>query len=322
MQSPLPRVVVLATGGTIAGVASSPDDDLGYRAAALPIDALLAGIDAAGVALEAEQVAQLDSKDMGFAVWRRLAERLAHHAARLDVTGIVVTHGTDTMEETAWFLERLLAPRRAIVLTGAMRPATSTGADGPRNLADAIAVAAASAVIGVVVVMDGAIHAAGEVRKSHPQRLDAMTSGDAGPIGTIAGGRVGFTRAVAPADAVGLAALPADPGDWPWVEIVTSAAGADGAVVGLLVEAGVAGLVVAGTGNARVHEVLEARLQSAIANGVAVLRSTRCLDGAALDAEGGDPPSLPMATGLTPAQARVELILRLLAARRRAEARS
>src|SRR5580765_4402843 len=129
MQNPSPTVVVLGTGGTIAGAARDATDNVGYVAAQRGVAELLREVPALaappdGAPIEAEQVAQLDSKDMTHAVWRTLALRCAHHLARPEVAGIVVTHGTDTLEETAWFLQRVLAPAdKPIVLTAAMRPA-------------------------------------------------------------------------------------------------------------------------------------------------------------------------------------------------------
>jgi L-asparaginase len=318
MQSPPPKtVVVLGTGGTISGSAASPDDDLGYVAGTVGVDALVAAVPApAGVRVEAEQVAQLDSKDMDFATWRRLAERVALHAARAEVVGIVVTHGTDTMEETAYFLARVVAVAKPVVLTGAMRPATSRDADGPRNLADAIAVAAAAGRAGVVVVFAGQVHAAGAVRKVHASRLDAFGSGDAGPLAAIAAaGRLEARRPWPADEATGLALLPPPGAPWPWVEIVTSDAGADGRAVRALVAAGVDGLVVAATGNGSLHRELAAALEDAVATArLPVLRATRCLDGGV--AEKTEPSPFASAGALTPVQARVALVLRLLAARR------
>ncbi len=196
MQSPPPgTVVVLGTGGTISGSAASPDDNLGYVAGTVGVDALVAAVAGpTGVAVETEQIAQLDSKDMDFATWQRLAQRVAHHAARPEVVGVVVTHGTDTLEETAYFLARVVAVAKPVVLTGAMRPATSREADGPRNLADAIAVAAEAGRAGVVVAFAGTLHSARDVRKVHSSRLDAFSSGDAGPLGRIEAGRLDAMR--------------------------------------------------------------------------------------------------------------------------------
>ncbi len=140
------KIVILGTGGTIAGTAASPADAIGYTAAQLGVAQLVAGVPAlAGLPLESEQVAQLDSKDMDFATWQRLAQRVAAHLARDEVQGVVITHGTDTLEETAYFLHRVLAPAKPVVLTAAMRPATSLQADGPQNLLDAVTLARSGA---------------------------------------------------------------------------------------------------------------------------------------------------------------------------------
>lgn len=316
MQSASRTLVVLGTGGTIAGSAASADDNVSYRAATLPVAALLATLDVRdGLTVESEQVAQLDSKDMDFATWRRLAARIASHLARPEVAAVVVTHGTDTLEETAYFLQRVLAPAKPVVLTAAMRPATSRLADGPQNLADAVAVATTVGARGVVAVVAGAVHSALDVRKVHPYRLDAFGSGDAGPIARVEEGRLRLLRPW-PADDVrppGVDVLPADAATWPLVGIVTSFAGADAKSIRALVDAGFAGIVVAATGNGRIHATLEAPLRDAMARGCAVLRSTRCLDGMVIDATAPSADgAIPSAGALTPQQARVELIVRLL----------
>jgi L-asparaginase len=311
MQSEARIVVVLGSGGTIAGLAATPPDQLGYRAAQLGVADLVAAVPAAPDAvIETEQVAQLDSKDMDFATWRRLAQRVAEHSSRPEVSGIVVTHGTDTLEETAYFLARTVAVGKPVVLTGAMRPASSFEADGPGNLGAAIAVAM-QAEPGVVVVFAAAVHAARDVRKAHSRRLDAFASGDAGPLGRLERNRLHVLRRWPVEATVGVAAWPAEAAAWPRVEIVTSAAGADGRIVRDLVSAGVAGIVVAATGNGTVHRALEQALADAMQHGVAVLRSTRCLDGGIVDAGAA---TLPSAGDLTPVQTRIELMLRLLGA--------
>jgi L-asparaginase len=315
MPSTARTVVILGSGGTIAGEAASPGDDLGYRSASLPVAALVGGLQPPpGFVLESEQVAQLDSKDMDFATWRRLALRSASQLARDDVAAVVVTHGSDTLEETAYFLQRVLAPAKPVVLTASMRPATSRHADGPQNLRDALAVATAPGARGVVVVVAGAVHAALDVRKIHPQRVDAFGSGDAGPLGRLAGGRLHMERpwpAAVDRVAVDLAQLPDDDSQWPWIAIVVSGAGADPRAVRTLVDAGAGGLVVAATGNGTIHRALEAPLREAAARGCAVLRATRCLAGAIVEPT-APAAALPSAGALTPQQARVELIVQLL----------
>jgi len=310
MQSNASTVVVLGTGGTIAGTATDARDNVGYTAGQVAVTQLMQAIPAlADVPLEAEQVAQLDSKDMSHAVWRELALRCAHHLARGQVAGIVVTHGTDTLEETAWFLQRVLAPRKPIVLTGAMRPSTALQTDGPQNLVDAVALARTAGAQGVVAVFAGQVHGAREVRKVHPYRIDAFSSGDSGPIGLIEEGVLRQFRPWPEGDAIGVDRLPADTSRWPQVEIVASHAGASGAVVRALCDAGVRGLVVSATGNGTLHHALEQALVDAQRRGVQVLRSTRCHDGRVIPSSA---EALPSADDLTPAKARVELLLRLL----------
>jgi L-asparaginase len=307
MQKTARVIVVLGTGGTIAGTSAQPGDNVGYTAAQLGVAQLVAAIPALGaVLLECEQVAQLDSKDMSFDVWRTLALRAAQHLARDEVAGIVVTHGTDTLEETAYFLQRVLAPAKPLVMTAAMRPATSLQADGPQNLLDAVRVANQAGAQGVVVVVNGEVHDARDVRKAHTYRLDAFSSGDAGPIAGLEEGQLRQWRAWPQGIAIGADRLPANANAWPQVEIVTSHAGASGAVVHALCASGVQGLVVAATGNGTLHHELETALREAQAQGVRVLRSSRCLNGRVL-AQADD--VMPSADDLTPVKARVELML-------------
>ena len=309
MQESNARIVVLATGGTIAGRAASASDNLGYRAAQIGVGQLLEGLPLpAGFAIEGEQVAQIDSKDMDFGTWAALARRCAHWLAQADVAGLVVTHGTDTMEETAFFLQSVLAPAKPVVLTGAMRPATAVVPDGPQNLADALAVAGSGVARGVCVVFAGTVHGAADVQKVHGYRVDAFSSGDAGPLAYVEEGRLRQLRAWP--QARGASALE-DGTPWPRVEIVLSHAGATGATVQALVRDGVRGIVVAGTGNGTLHEALESALLAAQAQGVAVRRTSRCLQGRVLP-HAGD--RLPAAEGLTPVKARIALMLELMAA--------
>lgn len=305
------KIVVLGTGGTVAGRAASSQDNVGYVAGQVAVADLLQGVPVpAGVQVVAEQVAQIDSKDMEFEVWRQLALRCAHWLGQPDVQGLLITHGTDTLEETAFFLHCVLQPAKPVVLTGAMRPATSATADGPRNLADALAVAAHPEARGVVAVLAGRIHGPQHVAKLHTSDPGAFESGDAGPLGEVEQGAITMRREWA---ATGQrlrepAELPRGAA-WPRVEIVLSHAGASGAVVEALVAQGVRGLVVAGTGNGTVHHALEAALLQAQSGGVRVLRTTRCARGE-VTPHAGD--RLPHAPGLSPVKARIALMLALM----------
>lgn len=316
----LRRIVVLGTGGTIAGRAADGGDNIGYTAGQVNVADLLGGIDAPeGLELAAEQVAQLDSKDMEFDVWLQLARRCAFWLAEADVAGVVITHGTDTIEETAFFLQTVLAPGKPVVLTCAMRPASSLSPDGPQNVRDAIAVAATPAARGVTVVCAGAIHGALDVQKVHTYRPDAFASGDAGPVGYVEEGAVRRLRDW-PQSPVGKSQKFFETKDaaamrWPRVEIVTSHAGASGAVVDLLLQERTAGgaepirgLVLAATGNGTVHHALEAAALRAQDAGVAVLRATRCASGRILPRPDD---RLRDAGALTPVKARIALMLEL-----------
>ena len=321
----LKKIVVLGTGGTIAGTATRASDNQGYTSAQRGVGELLAAIpDLAQFPFElvSEQVAQIDSKDMDFSIWQRLLQRCAHWLERDDVQGLVLTHGTDTLEETAYFLQAVLAPRKPVVLTCAMRPATSIGADGPQNLMDALNVAACPGAQGVVVVCAATIHSAREVQKVHTWRLDAFSSGDAGALGHVVRGTLKMSRnwpqdpAALSGDAIRTLANLAS---WPRVEIVMSHAGANGATVDALVSpevvrrfgaAPVRGLVVAATGNGSLHHELEAALLRAQAGGVRVVRATRCCDGQVLPVAD---QVIPDSQGLSAVKARVALMLELVA---------
>jgi L-asparaginase len=184
-------------------------------------------------------------------------------------------------------------------------------------------VATAPDARGVVAVVAGHVHAARDVRKIHPQRLDALGSGDAGPLASVEDGRLRMQRpwpADDPRSAFDLDWLPANEEQWPWVAIVASGPGADPRAVRTLVDAGVSGIVVAATGNGTVHRTLELPLREAQARGCAVLRTTRCLAGAIVEPEPPAAEALPSAGALTPQQARVELVVRLLEKRGAASA--
>ena len=314
-----PYVVILGTGGTIAGLSASASDNIGYRAAQVGVDQLVAAIPSLtdGGPVLTEQVAQIDSKDMSFGVWARLAARVAHYLAREDVGGIVITHGTDTIEETAYFLQAVCQPKKPIVLTCAMRPASALVPDGPQNVIDALAVARHVGASGVTVVCAGTIHSALDVQKVHTYQLDAFSSGDGGPIGFIEEGKLRLVRnwPLAPViraqAAIKTIATVASLADWPRVEIVMNYAGASGSLVDALVAQGVQGLVVACTGNGTLHHDLEAALLQARAGGVRVVRATRCVNGRVLPKPGD---LLPDSQGLSPVKARVALVLELLTA--------
>ncbi len=314
------KIVVLGTGGTIAGQAQNDRDNLTYTPAQIGVAQLLEAIPSLAsldVALACEQLAQLNSKDMSFPVWVQLAQRCAHWLAQDEVQGIVVTHGTDTLEETAYFLQSVLSADKPVVLTCAMRPATSVQSDGPQNLLDAVAVASLSGARGVLAVCAGTLHGARDVQKTHPYRLNAFSSGDAGPLGYLEEGVLRQLRAwpVQPERSALTLMQQINTGTiWPRVEILLSYVGASGAMVDAAQTGAdkLHGLVLAGTGNGNLHQEMDAAIGRAQAAGVKVVRATRCPEGRVL-VKPGDP--LADSQGLSPVKARVALMLDLLGAR-------
>jgi L-asparaginase len=313
------KIIVLGTGGTIAGTAASSADHTGYTAAQLTVVDLLRNVEGMsealrGDALVAEQVAQLDSKDMDFATMTRLFKSCAHHLAQADVRGIVITHGTDTLEETAYFLHLLLGTacadliaQKPVVLTCAMRPATSSEADGPRNLRDAVMVArdalhSGGRSRGVLAVCAGDVHHAAHVQKIHSYALNAFSSGDValGEPGVLArveqeamlwgadselifkqNEPVAFMEYAQNAHYL-IANTKPETIHWPRIEIVLNHAQQTGSIVRALLAAStqddpLKAIVVAGTGNGTVSDSLEKALQQAHQEGVDVVIASRCL---------------------------------------------
>lgn len=331
-QRPARVLVVLGMGGTIAGRAAAAHDVVGYRAGVVPVADLLAGLaPPAGLGVETEQVANVDSKDMTPALWQALLAAAQRHLRRPEVAALVVTHGTDTLEETAWLLQTVLRPARPVIVVGAMRPASAVAPDGPQNLADALVLAADGRLQGaggVWVTLAGRVFDARTVRKVHPARADAFGAGDAGPAAWVEAGRVRWLAPPVPTppeaghEARERAVLGAE--RWPRVEWITSHAGADGALVRALLRqrrdalAGsdpdepLAGLVVAGTGNGSLHARLADALADAQAEGVEVWVTTRCPEGEVLAGEGGRALRRFTVTDLPPAKARIALSLHLL----------
>ena len=311
------KLVLLGTGGTIAGTSAVAGANTGYTAAQIGVEDLIEAVPAlaevAAGGLIAKQIAQVDSKDMSHEIWLKLARHCEKHLADPDVQGIVITHGTDTLEETAWFLQQVLDPRKPIVLCSAMRPATALAPDGPQNLLDSAIVASEPTASGVLCVAAGEIHGAREVTKVHPLRLNAFSSGDAGPLGWVEGRSVRWVRNSAPerpmASTARLVQTLPEPDLWPQVEIVMSHAGVSGALVKALAAQGVDGIVVAATGNGTLHKTLEQALEAAEEEGVLVRVASRCIEG---QVHGEPDARWASANGLSPVKARICLMLDLI----------
>ena len=282
--APLPCVRLLATGGTIAGAHTT---GRGYRAAALSIEALVAAVPqlASLARIDVEQVAKLGSQDMTEAVWRKLAARVQAAVDDPALTGVVITHGTDTMEETAYFLNLVVRTEKSVVLVGAMRPATAMSADGPMNLFNAIAVATAPAARGrgVLIVANDEIHSAREVAKTNTTQLGTFASGQRGLAGLVNSGRPHFyappvRRHTAASEFSEWRGCPArGPGipKLPRVDLIFAHAGMDRALIDAAVAAGARGLVIAGVGDGNLGAPALAACAAAAKKGVAIVRASR-----------------------------------------------
>ncbi len=272
----LPRVAVLATGGTIAGAQGR---GRGYRSGIFSIESLIAA--APGVEslarLDAVHVASIGSQDMGERVWRALAARTQAALDDPGVCGVVITHGTDTMEETAYFLNLVLRTSKPVVLVGAMRPATAMSADGPMNLYNAVATAAhpGAAGRGVLVVANDEIHFAREVAKTNTTQVGTFKSTHRGLAGLVSAARLHFYAGPVRRNTLSSAlALPAR-GKLPRVEVIYAYAGMGRGLVDDAVRAGARGLVMAGVGNGNLGAAAIRAAATAARAGVAVVRSSR-----------------------------------------------
>ena len=309
------KVVVLGTGGTIAGWAPDPLQGRQYKAGELTASDLVLGLGHGLDHIVTEEVARIDSKNMDWAVWQSLVARLQHWLDQDDVKGVVVTHGTDTLEETAILLHTLFSGTKTVVITGAMRAANVPDPDGPANLRHALALAGAPGSAGVVCVFAGQVHAAASVTKVDCQAMNAFDSIDPVPFELALENldvlQKRFAQQATPAVALSAKAL-ADVHTWPWVEMVFNHAAQDGAVVKALLQSQTApqGWVVAGTGNGTMSHGLETALALAQQSGAWVWRTTRCAKGQ-VQAQTGE--RFQITPGLNPYKARVMLALALLA---------
>lgn len=320
------KVVVLGTGGTIAGRAQRGSDNVNYKAGEVGVAELLSAIPGIqerlqGVQLQAEQVAQVDSKDMDWKVWGQLLARCEHHLADPEVAAVLVTHGTDTLEETAYLLHLSLAAQvqyKPVVLTCAMRPASALTPDGPQNVLDAISVALHPSSHGVLVACAGAVHAALHVQKRCSYRVDAFDSGDAGPVAWVEEGHVRWCHGTASVEGDGHKAPGSHWPQEPRVDIVMNYAGAGAHVVDALLQSGqtgadrLRGIVVAGTGNGTVNEALHHALLRATEQGIRVVLASRCALGGVVRSDSGSGP-FSHYPGLSAVKARVRLMWELAA---------
>lgn len=276
-DSKLPRVVILATGGTIAGAAET-GTTAGYQSGQVGVDILLAAVpDLAKIAnCTGEQIANVGSQNMSDEVWLELARRI-NELAKTGVDGIVITHGTDTMEETAYFLSLVAHTDKPVVMTGSMRPSTAMSADGPLNIYNAVAVAADPDARGrgVMVVANDEIHGARSVIKSNTTEVSTFYSDDQGLIGNVRYGDAIFFRTPYTRHTKNSEFSVDGVNDLPRVDIIYLHENADGKLIDAAVKLGAKGIVTAGVGNGNMTDAALESLAKAARAGVVCVRSSR-----------------------------------------------
>jgi L-asparaginase len=312
-----PKVVIVATGGTIAGAAAS-QTDAGYQSGAVGVDILINAVpqlkeiaDVGG-----EQIASIGSQDMNDAVWLKLGKRVNEILAKPDVAGVAITHGTDTMEETSYFLHLVVKSDKPVVLTGSMRPSTAMSADGPLNIYNTVAIAADPKARGrgVLVSVDDDIHSAHDIVKSHTTDVATMTSGEMGLVGAALFGKNVWFRSPpgqhtrkSEFSIEGVTRLPR-------VDIIYAHANMSPDVITSAVEHGAKGIVIAGVGDGNMTAPALEAAKAAAAKGVVVVRSSRTNGGIIRRNIEVNDDQLGTVTSmeLNPAKARVLLQLALL----------
>ena len=314
-----PKIKVLATGGTIAGAQAS-SSEVGYKAGSFSIDDLIKAVPNLDqlADLTGEQVANIGSQTMNHEVWLKLAKRVNEVLKDANTDGVVITHGTDTMEETAYFLSLVVKSDKPVVLVGSMRPATAISADGPANLYNAVALAASPQARGhgPLVIMDDEIHYAREAQKTNTTELETFKSPNRGLAGVMNVGKIHLfsqndTRHTTKSE---FSVDGKTPGDLPDVEIVYSYENLGPEMIDFLVQRGVKGIVLGGVGDGNSTDAAIAALAAAAKKGIAVVRSSRVGSGLVVrDVEiNDDKMGFIASMELSPQKARILLMLGLM----------
>ena len=281
-QPSIPRIVIVATGGTIAGRAESTTAT-GYRSGEVAVDVLIAAVpqmrrfaDVRGV-----QVSSVGSQDMNDELWVMLATEVNRLLASADVDGVAITHGTDTLEETAYFLNLVVKSDKPVVLTGSMRPSTSLGADGPLNIYNAVGVASDPRAKGrgVLVVANDDIHDARAMTKRHTTDVQTFVSPEVGLVGVCLFDDREFVRSPVRAHTTATPFTVATGQVLPRVDVIYAHAGMSPDVIDGAVANGAKGLIVAGVGDGNMTTPALDAVRRGIGKGVVVVRSTRVGEG-------------------------------------------
>lgn len=311
-QKNKPHIIILATGGTIAGSGES-QTKAAYTAGEVPVEELLNAVPEIQekAKISGEQIANIGSQDMNLKTWLKLSNRINEIFENDEADGVVITHGTDTMEETAYFLSLTISSDKPVVLVGAMRPSTALSQDGNRNLLDAVTVASSPKSRGVVVAMNEYIFSARDVEKTSTTNISAFYSRNFGPIGMVFDNMVNYYHRNIRQQNLKFNVSKLN--DLPRIDIIYGYADANSNLIDFSVKDDAAGIVYAGVGNGNFNQSTEASLAKAVQDGVMVVRSSRISKGrVTLENEVDDEKlGFIVSDDLNPQKARILLMLAL-----------
>jgi len=321
-MKPLPKVIILATGGTIAGSAPS-STQTGYTSGKIDVEGMIQAVPNLDklARVTGEQISNVGSQDMSFKIMITLARRINELLSREEIHGVVVTHGTDTMEETAFFLNLTINSTKPVVMTGAMRPFTALSADGPLNMYNAVAVAAnpKSCGKGVLVVMNDRIHGAHSLTKTNTTSVETFLSPVNGIMGTVIYGSIQYYRGpfrhhthLSEFSLEGIALTGVT--DLPRVDIMYACADMPPDLINCSVQNGAKGIVIAGDGNGNMNEATVKNAAQMASQGIFIVRSSRVPTGTVgrnVEVD-DDVNQFIVSDELNPAKARILLMLALL----------
>lgn len=310
------KIVVLGTGGTIAGKAVSSSETAAYQAGQIEVRTLLQEIPGISkiAQVECEQLYNIDSADITLSMMLELRNKTNSLLAKEEITAVVITHGTDTLEETAYFLNLTINSSKPVVLVGAMRPATAFSADGTMNLLNAVQVALSEQAInkGILVVMNERIYAAREVTKTSTTNVDAFKSFELGCLGSINGGCVNFYQQSLRKHTVNSAfAKISEDFSFPKVEVLYCVAGMDYSLIEVLVNQGGKGIVIAGFGNGNINSKYKETLHKVSKAGTKIVIASRVASGTISESKPAQTAGIICSGSLNPQKARILLMLAL-----------
>jgi L-asparaginase len=315
-EARMKNIAIIATGGTISGAGES-ESEAKYASAKITVNSIIASVPNISklANIQSEQLLQMGSENMNDETWIKIAKRVNELLGKRDIDGVVITHGTDTIEETAYFLNLVIRSKKPIILVGSMRPSTSLSADGPLNLYNAVAVAASDKAInkGVLIVFNDNIYAARDVSKTNTTNVATFVSSDFGPIGNVYYGKtriyynpIRIHTSESMFNITNLKSLPK-------VDIVYGYTNHNSSTIDQLVNSGTKGIIYAGVGDGNIYKDTLAKLIDVSKNGTILVRSSRVGSGFVVpNAEiNDDEYKFVTADNLSPQKARILLMLSL-----------